>query len=74
MKPDSKLKERHTQKTHPEDRPDVDAEKVDTGFEKAVFEDPTQKNAKRPDPNWQNGKFGQGQREGGSPEKPYDGE
>jgi len=74
MKPDSKLKEKHTQKTHPENRQDVDAEKPNSGFEEAVFEDPTKKNDKRPDPNWKNGKYNQEQREGGSGEKVYDGE
>jgi len=74
MKPDSKLRERHTQKTHPENRPDVDAEKANSGFEEAVFEDPTKKNEKLPDPNWQKGKYAQEQREGGTEEKPYDGE
>ena len=74
MKPDSKIKERHTQKTHPENRPDVDAEKANPGFEEAVFEDPSEKKEKRPDPNWQSGKYGQEKREGGTEEKPYDGE
>jgi hypothetical protein len=74
MKPDSKLKERHTQKTRPENRPDVDAEKPNSGFEEAAFEDPVQKNDKKPDPNWQDGKYGQEKREGNSADKVYDGE
>jgi len=74
MKPDSKIRDRHTPKTHPENRPDGDAGKAPSGYEDAVFEDPTKKNEKRPDPNWKNGKYNQEQREGGSGEKVYDGE
>jgi len=73
MKPDSKLRDR-SQKIHPENRVDFDTHLSDSGFEEAVFEDPTQKNEKKPDPNWQKGKYNQEQREGSSEEKTYDGE
>jgi hypothetical protein len=74
MRPDSKLKERHTRKTHPENRPDVDADQANAGFEEAVFEDPATQKDKKPDPNWQHGRYGEEEREGNSADKVYDGE
>lgn len=75
MKPDSKLKERNPSTGHPENQPDQEGEKKDAGFEEASFDDPTRKNEKRPDPNWQKGQYSQDEREGRPPEeKTYDGE
>lgn len=62
-RPGTKFLERHTQKTHPENRPDVDAQPVDTKYEQASFELPKQAEKdppKRPDPNWQKGNFTKG--------------
>jgi len=56
-RPATKFMERHTQKEHPENRPDVDSE-----IEQAAFELPPGEEAapKRPDPNWQKGNFTKG--------------
>ncbi|HZE99417.1 MAG TPA: hypothetical protein VE981_20605 [Planctomycetota bacterium] len=51
-RPATKFVERHTQKkTHPENRPDIDAQPLDSS--------PSEPSAqpKRPDPNWQKGKY-----------------
>ncbi len=74
MRPDSKLKERHTQKTHAAFRPDVDAEQANTGFEEAVFEDPTRKDGKQPDPQWQERRQCRDRRVVNSADKVFDGE
>jgi hypothetical protein len=55
-RPDSKVAERHTQKTHPENRPDVDAQPIDRGDDSL---DPKNE-PKRPDPNWKQGEYTKG--------------
>jgi hypothetical protein len=60
-RPATKFLERHTQKTHPENRPDVDEQRVDTKYEKADFELPrADGELKKPDPNWKKGEFTKG--------------
>jgi hypothetical protein len=60
-RPATKFMERHTQKTHPENRPDVDAQPLDSEYEQASFQLPKQEEEpKRPDPNWKSGKFTKG--------------
>jgi hypothetical protein len=62
-RPATKFLERHAQKTHPENRPDVDAQAADEGYEDAAFELPPpgeEAPPKKPDPNWQKGNFTKG--------------
>jgi hypothetical protein len=60
-RPATKFKERPTPKPHPENRPDVDEQPVDSKYEQANFEIPPGKGVpKQPDPNWKKGKFTKG--------------
>ena len=52
---------------HPENRPDVDQEQANPGYGETSIEEPgTQK--KMPDPNWQEGKYTQREKQDKEPE------